>query len=304
VPAPGPSCPIGDGPAGDHLGGCARLLVVKGTRRSRTAQAVTAERALLTELGVLADPFARSMLTPSMVAVVNVTQHLPGPMLARSLTLAGLAARVLWFDAQVTGALDANVRQIAVIGAGYDSRAWRLRREGVQFFELDHGPTQQEKARRAPGPGPIYVAADLTTQNAGEALVAQGLDPSQPALFVIEGVTMYLDEKIVRSQLAALGGTTPAGGRLAVDFSPPRDAGTSVHHRQNRLQRLARLGSGEQFRMTVDRAGAAELVTGSGWDPVEVTSLRRAATSLLPRGSGLPLDAVNEHKTLVAGLRR
>ena len=106
---------------------------------------MAAERALLTDMGVLADPLARMMLTPSMVAIVSVVQHLPTHVLTRSVTLAGLAARVLWFDTQVTEALDANITQIAVIGAGYDSRAWRFRREGVQFFELDHGATQQEK---------------------------------------------------------------------------------------------------------------------------------------------------------------
>jgi len=83
---------------------------------------------------------------------VNVVQHLPTECWAVG-DLGGLAARVLWFDAQVR-ALEADITQIAVIGAGYDSRAWRFRREGVQFFELDQGATQQEKARRAPRPGP------------------------------------------------------------------------------------------------------------------------------------------------------
>jgi methyltransferase (TIGR00027 family) len=276
---------------------------VGGTKRSRTAQGVAAERVLLTDMGVLADPFARRMLTPSMVAIVNVVQHLPTQVLARSLTLAGLAARVLWFDTQVTKALDADITQIAVIGAGYDSRAWRFRRDGVQFFELDHGATQQEKARRAPGSGPIYVAADLTTQDAGEALVEHGLDTSRPVLFVVEGVTMYLDEKIVRDQLGGLGKSSAVGSRLAVDFYPPRDAGTSLNHRQNRLQRLARFGSGETFRLTINLPEAVELVAGSGWEVVEETSLRESARSLVPSESGLPVDAVNEHKTLVAGLR-
>jgi methyltransferase (TIGR00027 family) len=254
-------------------------------------------------MGVLADPFARRMLTPSMVATVNVVQHLPTRVLARSVTLAGLAARVLWFDAQVTEALEADITQIAVIGAGYDSRAWRFRREGVQFFELDQGATQQEKARRAPRPGPLYVAADLTTQGAGEALVEHGLDTSQPVLFVVEGVTMYLDEKIVRDQLGGLAKSSGVGSRLAVDFYPPRGAGTSLNHRQNQLQRLARFGSGETFRLTINRPEAVQLVAGSGWDTIEETSLREAARSLVPSECGLPVDAVNEHKTLVVGLR-
>jgi methyltransferase (TIGR00027 family) len=243
------------------------------------------------------------MLTPSMVAIVNVLQHLPTHVLARSVTLAGLAARVLWFDAHVTGALDAGITQIVVIGAGYDSRAWRFRRQGVQFFELDQGATQQQKARRAPGPGPIYVAADLTTEDAGETLVVHGLDTSRPVLFVVEGVTMYLDEKIVRDQLRGLGKISAVGSRLLVDFLPSRAAGTTLNQRQNRLQRLARVGSGEKFRLTIGRAEAVQLVAGSGWDTIEETSLRQAARSLVPSESGLPVEAVNEDKTLVAGLR-
>jgi methyltransferase (TIGR00027 family) len=254
-------------------------------------------------MGVLSDPFARRMLTPSMVAMVNVVQHLPTRVLARSVTLAGLSARVSWFDAQVTEAMDADITQIAVIGAGYDSRAWRFRRAGVQFFELDYGATQQEKVRRAPRPGPIYVAADLTTQGAGEALVEHGLDTSRPVLFVVEGVTMYLDEKTVRDQLGGLGKSSAVDSRLAVDFYPARVAGTSLNHRQNRLQRLARIGSAETLRFTIDRPGAVELVAGSGWEVVQETSLREVARCLVPRGSGLPVDAVNPHKTLVAGLR-
>ncbi len=238
-----------------------------------------------------------------MVAIVNVVQHLPIQVLARSVTLAGLAARVLWFDAQVTDALDADIRQIAVIGAGYDSRSWRFCREGVQFFELDDGATQQEKVRRAPRPGPIYIAADLTTQSAGEALVEHGLDTSRPVLFVVEGVTMYLDEKIVRDQLGGLGTSSAVASRLAVDFYPPRAAGTSLNHRQNRLQRLARIGSAETLRLTIDRRDAVDLVAGSGWKVIQETSMREAARSLVPSEFRLPVDAVNDHKTLVAGLR-
>jgi methyltransferase (TIGR00027 family) len=275
-----------------------------GVKRSRTAQGVAAERAVLTDMGVLADPFARGMLAPSTAAIFWVVQRLPYRLRARSVTQAGLAARVLWYDAQVANALDAGIDQIVVIGAGYDSRAWRFRRDGLRFFEVDHGATQQDKARRAPGPGPTYVEADLTTQSAAEALLAYGLDASRPALFVAEGLTMYLDEEVVRRQLGDLAESSAVGSRLAVDFYPPRDAGTSQHHRQNRLQSLARAGSGETLGLLIDRPGAVELVERSGWDVTEETSALDAARTLVPRESGLPVDAINEHKTLVAGVRQ
>jgi methyltransferase (TIGR00027 family) len=204
------------------------------------------------------------MLAPSIAATYWVLRHAMFRVPARSVTLAGIAARVLWFDAQVTKALDAGIKQVAVIGAGYDSRAWRFRRESVQFFELDKGATQQDKVRRAPGPGPTYVEADLTTQGAAEALREHGLDASRPALFVVEGVTMYLDEEVVRRQLGELGRSSAVGSRLAADFYPPRDAGRPRDHRQLRLQRLVRAGSGEAFRLCVNRPQGRRARRGIG----------------------------------------
>jgi methyltransferase (TIGR00027 family) len=278
-------------------------VVVAGAKPSRSARGVVAERALLTDMGVVADPFARRMLSPSMAAFRWIVQQWAHRVPTLSVTLAGLAARVLWYDAHVAAALDAGVQQIAVVGAGYDSRAWRFRRDGVAFFELDQGPTQQDKARRAPGPGPTYVEADLTTQSAAATLGDRGLDPARPALFILEGVTMYLSEKSVRQQLAELSKTSAVGSRLTTDFYPPREIGTARHRRQLLLQRLARVGSGEGLELLVGPPQAVELVESSGWTVGEATSLHEAARALVPRASGLPVDAVNEQKTLVSASR-
>jgi methyltransferase (TIGR00027 family) len=261
------------------------LVLMNGAKRSRTAQGVAAERAALAGMGVLDDPFSRGMLTPSMRAVLWAVEHGPHRVRTRSVTLAGLAA---------------GIKQVAVLGAGYDSRAWRFRRGGVQFFELDHVATQQDKRRRAPRPGPVYVESDLTTDDAAKSLLDHGLDPSQPTFFVIEGVTMYLGAEDVSRQLVLLAKMSAVGSRIALDFYPPADVGTSQDHRQLRLQRLARTRSGESFRLALDRPQAVELVRASGWEVAEATSMRDAARTLVTRDSGLPVDAVNEHKTLVA----
>jgi methyltransferase (TIGR00027 family) len=190
-----------------------------------------------------------------------------------------------------------------MIGAGYDSRPWRIRSNGVRFFELDHPATQQDKVRRAPQPSPAYVESDLTTEDAAKALLDYGLDASQPTHFILEGVTMYLREDVVRSQLELLGEMTAIGSRLAVDFYPPSSAGSARHRRQLHVQQLARSGSGESFRLALDRPEAVELVQESGWDIDEVMSLRDAANTLVPLESGLPTEAVSEHKTLIAAAR-
>jgi methyltransferase (TIGR00027 family) len=273
-----------------------------GTQRSRSALGVAAEREVLTQLGVISDPYARRMLAPPAAAACSVAVLVP-LWRARAVTLAGLAARVLWFDAQVASALDAGVTQVVIVGGGYDSRAWRMHRDGVQFFELDHPATQQDKVLRAPGVGPRYVAADLTDESAADALAAHGLDAARPALFVVEGVTMYLDETVVRDQFTGLAKASATGSRLTADFVPPADTGTKRNRRQDWLQRLARSGSGETLKLRIDRAAAVALIEDAGWTVEEATSVRDAARALVPSESRLPVNAINEHKTLVAAAR-
>jgi methyltransferase (TIGR00027 family) len=261
---------------------------------------VLAERAILTDLGVLDDTFARGMLSPGVAIVYRLTRRRPQVVPTLPVTLAGLAARVRWHDARVLAALDSGVQQVAVIGAGYDSRAWRFQRGGVRFFEVDHEATQDDKVRRAPSPGPTYVQADLTEQSAATALLASGFDATQPAMFVLEGVTMYLSEEAVRHQLTELSSASAPGSRLSTDFYPRPQAGTARDQRQRGAQRLARTGSGEHLRLLVDATGAAQLVSACGWEVNEVSGARSAARILVSPTAGLPIEAVNEHKTLLA----
>jgi methyltransferase (TIGR00027 family) len=262
-----------------------------------------AERALLTEMGVLSDPVARTMVSSRSRAFMWFVRRWPSSRKPWSVTRAGLAARVLWHDAQVRSALDAGIGQIAVVGAGYDSRAWRFASEGVQSYELDQATTQREKRRRAPANGPEFVEADLWTQSAAEALLEHGLDRTRPALVILEGLTMYLSEDVVRRQLSDLAGSSARGSRISLDFYPPLDAGTSRDRRHLRYQRLARTGSGEDLRLVADLPQAAAIVESSGWAVTEATSARDAARELVGRGSGLPVDAVNAHRSLIAGRR-
>jgi O-methyltransferase involved in polyketide biosynthesis len=48
----------------------------------------------------------------------------------------------------VVDAIDRGVKQVVILGAGYDGRALRFRTPGVRFFEVDHPATQIDKLRR------------------------------------------------------------------------------------------------------------------------------------------------------------
>ena len=68
-------------------------------------------------------------------------------------------------------------------------------------------------------------------------------------------------------------------------------------------QRLARAGSGEHLKLRVDCPQAVSMIEASGWQVTEATNIRDAARTLVGSRVGLPVNAINEHKSLVAGRR-
>lgn len=218
-------------------------------------------------MGILDDRWAETMLRPKWALLDKVLRWQVAAGLGRNRTFAWLAARTRFFDDAVTDALDAGIRQVVVLGAGYDSRAWRLARPGVRFFEVDHPATQSDKRGRAPAAGPRYVPVDLGVDEPREALSAAGHDPARPSLFIAEGLTMYLTEARVRELLLTLGRLAP-GSTLAVNFGLGTEAGATRASRAGAvLARLHLTLSGEHinFRPSLDHA--ARVLTATGWTP-------------------------------------
>ncbi|MEO6772936.1 MAG: SAM-dependent methyltransferase [Kofleriaceae bacterium] len=146
-----------------------------------------------------------------------------------------LALRVAYLDRLVGLAVDQlSIRQVVILGAGYDTRAARLPRAGVQYFEVDHPATQAAKrAVVAKLPGyPVeaarYVACDFEHQDPIERLVACGLDPHDPALVIWEGVVMYLTEPAIRATATRLATGLDPRSLVAFDFVGKRFAAGQV----------------------------------------------------------------------------
>jgi methyltransferase (TIGR00027 family) len=136
-----------------------------------------------------------------------------------------LTLRVAYLDRLVGLAVDQlSIRQVVILGAGYDTRAARLPRAGVQFFEVDHPATQAAK-RTVVGelPGyPVdaarYVSCDFEHEDPIERLVANGFSTTEPALVVWEGVVMYLTEPAIRATAQRLAQGIDPRSLVAFDF--------------------------------------------------------------------------------------
>lgn len=124
------------------------------------------------------------------------------------------AVRTAFIDGCVQRFMTSGGDQVVVLGAGFDTRAARLAREGVRFFEVDRAVTQSEKVARIrqlpeyPVQNATYVTCDFEKENFLDRLVAHDFDPHRPAFFVWEGVTPYLTEAAVRATLRRLASAT------------------------------------------------------------------------------------------------
>jgi methyltransferase (TIGR00027 family) len=234
---------------------------MRQTTVSRSAQNVALARAHLTWMGIVDDPYAWQMLSPDRRRIAAALR-LPGlRLLGRHPTFPGLARRTLFFDRFVGEALDNGMRQVVIVAAGYDSRAWRLARPGVTFFEIDQPTTQQDKRARAPEGGPVYVPADVTDPELDDKLLQAGFQTEEPTAFTVEGLTIYLTAETVAELFATLAGLAASGSRMAVSFA-------SGFERQ-RITRWASRAyyrrSGEHWRFRLPAQDAASFFAKAGW---------------------------------------
>jgi methyltransferase (TIGR00027 family) len=103
-----------------------------------------------------------------------------------------------WIE-QSLGGID----QVVLLGAGFDTRAWRLRSLAtVKVFEVDHPDTASVKQARlrftnADLARVRFVPVDFEKDDFDKLLRAAGFDRSRPAIVVWEGVSQYLNGEAV-----------------------------------------------------------------------------------------------------------
>lgn len=136
-----------------------------------------------------------------------------------------LAMRTTAIDLALTDALAKGTRQVVLLGAGLDARAYRLTELATStVFEVDYPSTQQFKHRQGQRLTPlaqrlVQVSVDFATDSLAAALTAAGHASTEPTFWIWEGVTMYLPPEATRSTLQAIGSCSAPGSRLAVTYS-------------------------------------------------------------------------------------
>lgn len=172
-----------------------------------------------------------------------------------------IRARVRYFDDFVKSSLDEGLEQLVILGAGYDTRAYRIEglKRKVRVFEVDHPDTQSlkvEKIKNIFGSLPdhvTYVPVDFETENLGERLAAQGYDRSLKTLFLIEGLIMYIPPEAVDETLSFVVKNSCKGSAILFDYYPESlvdgscelEAGKNIHNYLVQVEEPLKFGIGE-----------------------------------------------------------
>jgi methyltransferase (TIGR00027 family) len=259
-----------------------------------TALGVAASRATETERenALISDPFARVFIDAAGDGIWNMfgVSELPAeiaeaePDVARWLDgrVDYMASRTAFFDGFFLDAANSGVRQVVILAAGLDSRAFRLPwPDGTTVYELDQPKVLQFKSStlRQHGAQPtcqrVEVAVDLR-HDWPTALRQAGFDTSAASVWSAEGLLPFLPAEAQDLLFERVQALTVAGSRIAVEAPGPQFNDPDARERQVSLMRryrevAAKVGGREapdfeDLWYLEDRADVAEWLGEHGWD--------------------------------------
>lgn len=181
-------------------------------------------------------------------------------------------SRTKHIDALMKQAIAEGFRQIVILGAGYDSRAYRFASlaADIRFIEVDLPPLQiEKKVTVAAVLGTLpehvsYLPLDFNNQPLDDILKATDYDPSQTTFFTWEGVSYYLNAAGVDATLAFVASHSPAGSRIVFDYMPQSMVDGSGEFYGGAESRRHMAGMGEPLTFGIPDGGIASFLQARG----------------------------------------
>lgn len=199
--------------------------------------------------------------------------------------------RAAFAEAALKTAVRIGARQYVLLGAGYDTFAYRQSdwARTLQIFELDRTDAAGDKRARLARagidlPANLHFAdADLADAGWAAALAAcPGYDPSRITFCSLLGVTYYLEKTVFCGVLAALNGLLTTGSTLVFDY-PDENSYNDAAGPRAKKQALLAGGAKEAMRACYSYEELERLLSDNGFliyehlAPEEITAQYFAA---------------------------
>jgi methyltransferase (TIGR00027 family) len=185
-----------------------------------------------------------------------------------------LVGRERYIDDFLKTCLSEGLDQVVLLGAGYDTRPYRIPGIGkTRVFEIDQAATQEDKLKRLekvihPIPSNVtFLPMDFNTQSLGERLKSAGYNEQNKTLFIWQGVTYFLTTAGVENTLAFIAGHSGPGSAVIFDYFYNEILRDPKRTEVQAMRRTAR-AFGEDYTFGIDRGQVEAFLTQRGFRDV------------------------------------
>jgi methyltransferase (TIGR00027 family) len=251
---------------------------MKQKQSSTTAQGMALVRAIEAArpeaVRICNDPIARA-LVPTFAYTLSkwfIDSGLYAKMSRGAIEF--ITARERYIDDFLSACLGEGIEQVVLLGAGFDTRAYRIPGiEKTRVFEIDHPTTQAQKIKRLKKvfrtlPARVaYLGVDLNTQTLEEAFHGSGYSEQAQTLFIWQGVTVYLTQAGVDNTLAFLAQHAAPGSAVIFDYFYRETLDDTSRPEVKSMLRAAKV-TGEKYLFGIGKGKLEEFLTQRGFTDV------------------------------------
>ena len=224
------------------------------------------------------DEIAEKLVPPGFAAALRFDAKLPRwAIRAWNAVTLGLVAhqglRTLVIDRAARDGVANGARQLVILGAGLDTRAYRMEGlEDVAVFEVDYPSTQAYKRVRTLTMRPRarelrFVSVDFEKDALDTKLAEAGHRAEEPTFWIWEGVTPYLPKAAIVATLAIVGARSAEGSRIAATYATPEGSALGPTALGVALAGFGAIGEPIRGLMTPEEVAAA--LEGVGFEVLE-----------------------------------
>lgn len=226
------------------------------------------------------DPYAVNFISQEVLDFAAKNPEKYSAFVARNESLVpgasnSIVARVRFFDDVLKSSIDDGLEQLVIVGAGYDTRAYRI--EGLdrtQVFEIDHPATQKIKIKKIKEifksqPDHVtYIPLDLEIDKFGQKLLKTKYDSSKKTLFIMEGLLMYISPETVDKILSFILHNSGRGSSVLFDYIPLSVVTGTCELEAGQNWQKGVTEAGEPFKFGISEGSTEPFLTQRGFKSI------------------------------------
>ena len=227
------------------------------------------------------DPWAATLLPAPTRFIAAATRWSPVRRALRSATdkqfaggWASFLCRKRYIDDQLRAAVAKGVEAVVILGAGYDTRAYRLPElSGVPVCEVDLPRNSAAKAAaltrasRGVPAGVTLLGVDFENDDLADSLQRNGFGTQRRTFYIWEAVTQYLTEPAVRRTFDYLAHAAPGSGLAFTFIREDFLSGRQLYGAQRARERF--VVKEALWRFGLDPADVGPFLAEYGWREVD-----------------------------------